>query len=503
MRVAIPCKFVNLSGALFRFERVGLELARRGHELAFVALSGDTNARRPTAFPVLTLAEAEHQAWDVVMLPGAGFPETMFDDLRKLRRENFGVRLQHVLNDRTRAGAFLRVNRLFEPHRVVFNNRHWRPGDFTDFQAETFHFLEGAVDTGLFKPVRGKRSNISVIGGLSSKNPALVIEAGALLGMKVRLFGSGERLPAPLPAHVEWVGPLADDELPAFYRSVDVVVHTEEYAGWANLVAEAMASGVPVVCTEHGTLAMAEDGKTALVLQVPAPDAIAHAVARLKNEAGLASKLAAGGIRRIEAFDWSSYVDQLISLCSRPEYADYLWAPEWGLHGKWPLQIRTRGLDPVLNRVGGASVLDLGCAEGFVARLCLERGAICAHGVELMPTRTAQARRLCAGLAGAAFWSASLARWDEVIRNGAEVMLPSYDVVLYLGVHHHLPVHTRLQILDRVIGVTGRLLAIRVPENVFEDDALASRIEESGLRLIGPAIPAARAGSLRIYERIE
>jgi hypothetical protein len=64
----------------------------------------------------------------------------------------FGLRVQHILHDQTRRPGFLNVNGAFKPHIVVFNNRHWRPGDFTDFQAEAFYFLEGAVDVESLAP---------------------------------------------------------------------------------------------------------------------------------------------------------------------------------------------------------------------------------------------------------------------------------------------------------------------------------------------------------------
>ncbi|MCX7804244.1 MAG: glycosyltransferase family 4 protein [Planctomycetota bacterium] len=51
---------------------------------------------------------------------------------------------------------------------------------------------------------------------------------------------------------VRWAGPVAPDSLPRYYRMMDCLVHTVAGDACPNVVVEALACGVPVVCPEEG-----------------------------------------------------------------------------------------------------------------------------------------------------------------------------------------------------------------------------------------------------------
>ena len=111
-------------------------------------------------------------------------------------------------------------------------------------------------------------------------------------------------LAAPFPWRHH--GSLSPERLSALLREMDVMVSAERDAGWSNPTAEAMACGVPVVCTEAGTVDFAIDGETALVVPVTDPDAIVAAVSRLWEEPALGASLRTQGIERISGFGWPS-----------------------------------------------------------------------------------------------------------------------------------------------------------------------------------------------------
>ena len=113
---------------------------------------------------------------------------------------------------------------------------------------------------------------------------------------------------------LELVGVLDEPSLAVFYTGVDVVVHTEQSAGWANLAAEAMAAGTPLICTPHGTLAFAEHDKTASVIPEATPGSVIAAIERLQSTPELANVLARAGRTRIQAFSWTTYADRLLTL---------------------------------------------------------------------------------------------------------------------------------------------------------------------------------------------
>ena len=194
-RLLVACDDYVVVGGLLRFDRVGKVLCTWGHEMAFVVLVENPSSKVQSALPILTFDEASEMRWDAVMAAGAGFKNSTIKKFELFRKEQFGVRVQHVLNDQSRRDNFLSLNESFGPHVVVFNNSAWPAGSFTEFHAERFHVLPGAVDPVEFRPTnyRGPplKSERWVVGGLANKNPAPLIEVLSKLppNVVVRLYG--------------------------------------------------------------------------------------------------------------------------------------------------------------------------------------------------------------------------------------------------------------------------------------------------------------------------
>jgi len=465
--------------------------------------------------PVVAWDDAANATWDAVMIPGAGFSDATIARFAGFRAPNFGVRVQHVLNDRTLRERFKRVNDAFAPDVVVFNNRAWPVGTFTEFQAKRFHVLEGAVDSERFRPrayrTHPLREGEWIVGGQAAKNPAPLVAALASLpeSVKLRLYGPDKAGLAAAHAdlvasgRLQLVGPKEENELRAFYDDVDCIVSSESHAGWANLAAEAMASGVPVVCTRHGTAAFARDGETALVVE-PDAVAIARAIDRLRDDAALCRNLAERARDAIGAFSWQRYSRALLALLSRDETAHYVHAPEFGLFGKWPLEERLEGLAPLLERARGASFIDFGCAEGFVAREFLRNGASLVHGFELDAFRVACARAICAEFdERAVFRTANLSDPARFRAANADLVRERYDGVLYLGIHHHIDASSRGEMLRDAIALAARWFALRTSHALAESDGVFVALEAAGfVRIEAASSPeAAHLGELTLWER--
>lgn len=332
-RILVACHSLILTGGLLRFERTGSVLCDWGHEVAWVTLAEDPgSADIESVLPVLSLDQAAARRWDTVMVPGAGFPDQTIEKLGIFKQENFGVRVQHVLNDQSRVLWFKKVNQSFAPHVVIFNNLDWPVDSFTDFEANRFHVLLGAVDLQAFRP-RTSRSHPLfagkwIVGGQAGKNPQPLVEALAELPDQVslRLFGPDSHGLATIyqqlidSGRLELTGPLHGEDLYNFYRDVDFVAMTEVFAGWANLVAEAMASGVPVICTPQGTTPFARHEETALVVDVPNPTAIAAGLRRLMDDASLCRRLTDKARETISAYSWDSYARQMLELIQLDSY---------------------------------------------------------------------------------------------------------------------------------------------------------------------------------------
>ena len=516
LRLLVACENIVRSGGLLRFDRVARTIAPWGHELAFLPLAEAANHERDTDVPVLSYSDASARTWDAVMVPGAGFSDATIARFEALRAPQFGLRVQHVLNDRTLRARFKRVNETFAPDVVIFNNADWPVGSYTDFQARRFHVVPGAVDAERFRPSAYRthplRAGEWIVGGQASKNPAPLVEALALLpaGVKLRLYGpdklgiAAQHADLVASGRLELPGPMDESALRAFYHGVDCVVSSEAHAGWANLAAEAMACGVPVVCTGHGTSAFARNEETALVVDAPSAPMIAAAIERLRGDAALCRRLAERARDAIAAFSWERYSRELLQKLGRDDSDHYVSLPEFGLHGKWPAEERLAGLAPLLGRARGASFVDFGSAEGLVAREFLRHGAAFVHGFERDAFRVGCARAICAEFDHrAVFRIADLSDPDLLSSKHADVLRDRYDGVLYLGIHHHLDAAARPAMLQRAIGLARRWFALRTPRALAESDQISARLAEAGFVRIAaePAPPHAHLGELTLWER--
>lgn len=101
-------------------------------------------------------------------------------------------------------------------------------------------------------------------------------------------------------------------EMAAVYGAADLFVEASTQAGWNNPAAEAMACGVPLVCTDIGGVRdFAVHEETALLVPPADPGALAQAILRLAGDEGLSKSLAARGLERIARFDWDDSAERL------------------------------------------------------------------------------------------------------------------------------------------------------------------------------------------------
>lgn len=498
---------------MLRFERLGRKLIAAGHEICFCPISGIVSPHWNGAVPIVTLDAALNSKWDAVVLPGrAGFDtdDRSLQTLRTFSNSRFGTRLQYILNDPTLKAGFLAVNREFQPHSIVFNNREWQPASFPEFIGDQFHYLIGAVEFENFSgiPFRdGNRGSECWIGGQARKNAKPLIDALRLLpdNFCMRLFGE-------YPGHLEndytdliassrlqLLGPIPEQQLPKYYEEIDLVVTPEVVGGWSNTAAEAMAAGRPVICTSVGTSEFAVHNETALLVREADPKAIYQAVLGLWNDEPLRRRIAKQGRERIRKFNWSSYAEQFASLTERPA-SHYYYDPENGLFGKWTLPRRFFALDTLLSDCEGRTILDVGCAEGLISKACLDSGATRVDGIELDPDRVAEARQRTAAYGvKAQFFQADL--------NTAPLFLKSadfenvYDFVAYLGVHHHLRKDVRLTVLEQLLGKCRERIFIRTSQSIFAEDNLDLFLRERNFHPVSQQVESTdrQLGSIWVY----
>lgn len=496
LHILVVTSEIYSSGGMLRFERIARCLRAQGHNLNFCCMTGKVSPLWSGDSRILSPEDAANTTWDATLLPGrAGFDLTpdKLNSLILFQKPQFGLRVQFILNDTSYRAGFLLVNRTFAPRLVIFNNHTWTVDDFPDFLGSQFHFLEGGVEMAAFQHIPIPTltpTRLCWIGGQARKNAHNL--AGALRylppNFRMRLFGEPSSLQINAfqdlikQGRLELTGPIEERALPTYYSGVDIVVTPELVAGWSNTAAEALAAGRPVICTTSGTKAFAKHGETSLIIEDTSPANIAQTIKNLHSDPSYASRLAANGRKAISKFDWTSYSNKLIELLKGPQNAHYFYAPEAGLYGKWRLDRRLAGLDTLLAACNGCSILDIGCAEGLIAEQCLLAGARQIDGVELDAERVLEAQRRNMKNADRVHFFAMDLNQPHALEQSSSLQ-SKYDIVLYLGVHHHLDPAAAPRVFRSLLSRARQKLYMRTSEILVTRDQLVEHARALGFTL--------------------
>ncbi len=125
---------------------------------------------------------------------------------------------------------------------------------------------------------------------------------------------------AGLAERVIFPGYVDDADLPALYSAATVFVYPSLYEGFGLPPLEAMACGVPVICSNVASLPEVV-GDAVLTVDPLDTDALAQALVAVVNDAGLRADLAARGLRRAALFSWDRCAVETLAV-----YADVLHA---------------------------------------------------------------------------------------------------------------------------------------------------------------------------------
>lgn len=165
--------------------------------------------------------------------------------------------------------------------------------------------LIGAVNRTIFHPVPVKHADHPVI--LTSGDPRA--REGS-----IAVFGAVDLLRKECP-NVELrtyhKAGHAQDKMAEVYCAADLFLDGQWYAGWANAVAEAMACGVPVVCTDIGGVKdFARHDETALLAPVEDREALAAYAWALLSNPELAGRLRANALQQIGQFTYAAMAER-------------------------------------------------------------------------------------------------------------------------------------------------------------------------------------------------
>jgi phosphatidylinositol alpha-mannosyltransferase len=128
------------------------------------------------------------------------------------------------------------------------------------------------------------------------------------------LRGEAERLArGALRGRVHFEGRVDHDRLPAYYATADLFCSPARGGeSFGMVLLEAMALGVPVVCTDlPGHRSLVTHGSEGLLVPRRDPDALVSALARLLVDRGERLRLGANGLARASGFGWDGIAARL------------------------------------------------------------------------------------------------------------------------------------------------------------------------------------------------
>jgi predicted nucleic acid-binding Zn-ribbon protein len=326
--VLILLPHFGVFGGVNRQFELAEHLTRLGARASITRPEGPATAVDPSShgrpeYPdveVLPFADAMRRSWDVVLCAdctgGVMLTMPLFRALRTV---------VYLFNGwMYRTGNAEQV-RLVEPDLVIANSSY-SARYYADFAPVT---IPGAIDLDVFRPpaeataaVRDGRLRVLAYPGRRKpvKGFDHVVAACRILhasGVPVELHvydQSDFDLDVDFPFHHH--GPLTREGVRDLLHEMDLFIAAEEDAGWSNPAVEAMACGVPVICTEAGTTDFAFDGETAIVVPFQDPDAIASAARRLWNEPEAGDAMRDRALAQVRDFDWPRVARRILDACA-------------------------------------------------------------------------------------------------------------------------------------------------------------------------------------------
>lgn len=234
------------------------------------------------------------------------------DDPLPLRLWRSGMK--HIVSHMERRVPSL-VDAIFVENAWMYDHFRKRAGE------DIVHFAPPGIDTEMYHPGDSSKSNgdyILCVGRLgdSRKNVRLLFEAHAQLIQKIddapRLVLAGLSGPTQedwgwaetlgIRGHVEMHENVPEDELAALYRNAQLFVLSSNEEGLGLVLAEAMASGTPVVSTDcGGPSTLIEDGKTGFLVPTGDAEALADRMAHVLTHPEKARALGQAGRERVES----------------------------------------------------------------------------------------------------------------------------------------------------------------------------------------------------------
>jgi hypothetical protein len=164
--------------------------------------------------------------------------------------------------------------------------------------------VQGGVDHEIFKR-SGKPVAYKIVGSGSKRQAEGTIE----LLKAIKLIQKQDKR---CTSHLYAGRGYSQGELANVLSSADVYLDAQKWGGWNNAVAEAMAIGVPTVCTNiMGNMDFCKHEENCLIVNVDDIDAMVKAVIRLLTDASLRKQIMINAESTMQEYTWEHSAIQM------------------------------------------------------------------------------------------------------------------------------------------------------------------------------------------------
>jgi len=187
------------------------------------------------------------------------------------------------------------------------------------------------VDPKKFYPIKrekGKQFVIGYLGGLGKrKNIDYILDVAKKLEENEKIFfkiaGRGPELDRLVKLkekknlkNVEFFGFVPDKELNKFYNSLDLFIFPSYYEGFGLPVVEAMASGIPIMVSNRGSLIEISKDSGILINPDDPKNAVAE-IEKIVRNPKLQKELKIKSIKKAKEFDWNKTAKETFKIYGR------------------------------------------------------------------------------------------------------------------------------------------------------------------------------------------
>lgn len=215
-------------------------------------------------------------------------------------------------------------------HRVVFQTEQVKQF-FTDQVKRRSVVIPNPINAEIREPWEGERKKEVVSAGrfVNQKNFSLLMRSFAAFRgthpeWKLTIYGDG-RLREKLETEAKELGiddavsmPGFVENLPDRMRESGMYVSSSDFEGISNVMLEAMASGLPSICTDcpvGGASLAIQDGVNGLLVPVGGEREITAAMGRIADEPEMAARIGREAVKVRERFSIDTIVQKWVDAC--------------------------------------------------------------------------------------------------------------------------------------------------------------------------------------------